>query len=1091
MADLATLGIAVETRGAAKAAGDLDRVGKSSKRAAAGADKAEREFRRLSAAADRLKQRLSPLTGGIAKMAAGFAGLAAAGAAVKTIVSFEQTMANVAAVSKLGDQSIRANAEAFAQLEAAARKAGATTKFSATEAAEAQLFLARAGLQSNEIIGALPATLNLAAAGALDLGRAADISSNVMSQFTLAASDLEGVVDVLAVTANSSNTSVEQLGEAFAYAGPVAAGFGQSVESTASALGILGNAGIQASAAGTNLRGVILRLANPVGQTKKAFEGLGIALSELDPTQLSIEEIFTRLKRAQEAVGTEEFAKQASAAFGRLNAAAAIALTNASGDLVELKKATDDANGAAKEMARVQSDTVSGAFKTLKSAIEEVFIATGEGGLRGSLRGIIDVSTEVVRILARIDNGGKEFSRTAQIMANAVRALAAAMAAMVAVKLVSFFATLASAVRAAALSFRVLRVAMLGTGIGLVVAGVSLLAGEFGTLGGETSSAADSTADFNRQLERSRERLEEAQERASSYAASLKAIADAERQGDLSKEASARFGLARTAGGFADELRRGAAANPQQTFSGEDLVQRYGRRVDFSSLSPQLAGLAEAFRGAREAEAQLAAVIAERRRFAEQVPLIETAEQELAARSIAERVSAANDAYARAIAEYYKLRDSGKGLTFTTNQLIDFFDGLESSAREAAAETAKKAAAAENEIEEAAKKIEAAQARIAGRAVDALTGAVGGLLGGLGGDGGSGPSAFTGRLRELQASNATRAGLLGSPNANAEANLQAQLRSARQGLLEDGALEIFADGAVAALERELRAAQKLDQQYADLAASKAKAQRVDEAESRLKDILSDYEFEAELIGKSNEERARMIALREANAIALEDESGRLKSLVPAIGEAAAAAARLREQLDKQAEKESWLDKYLNEESIKRLSDGLAGSFTDAFGEIIAGTKSVEDAFQGMLRAISQMLLQELVLSPLQGALSSGIQSLIGGATTGLFAGGSASGNAFRSGNVIPFASGGVVGGPTFFPMAGGRVGLMGEAGAEAIMPLKRGANGKLGVQAEGGARVDQRTINVKLVLPGVQNPEQFRKSRRQIAEDLRAVTGGI
>jgi lambda family phage tail tape measure protein len=122
---------------------------------------------------------------------------------------------------------------------------------------------------------------------------------------------------------------------------------------------------------------------------------------------------------------------------------------------------------------------------------------------------------------------------------------------------------------------------------------------------------------------------------------------------------------------------------------------------------------------------------------------------------------------------------------------------------------------------------------------------------------------------------------------------------------------------------------------------------------------------------------------------------------------------------------------------------------DALTSIVDGTKSVSDAFKSMARAIIKELYEVLIVQQLVGSAKAGSRSGIAGGIMNFF--GSANGNAMYGGNVIPFASGGVVGSPTTFPMSAGRTGLMGEAGPEAIMPLKRGANGKLGVQSEGGS----------------------------------------
>ena len=135
-----------------------------------------------------------------------------------------------------------------------------------------------------------------------------------------------------------------------------------------------------------------------------------------------------------------------------------------------------------------------------------------------------------------------------------------------------------------------------------------------------------------------------------------------------------------------------------------------------------------------------------------------------------------------------------------------------------------------------------------------------------------------------------------------------------------------------------------------------------------------------------------------------------------------------------------------EEHQKNVADTIANSMGDALTSIVDGTKSVSDAFKDMARAIIAELYQIYVVKQITGMISGGIGSFMG-----FNASASANGNVFSNGNLVPYADGGVVGGPTYFPMNDGRTGLMGEAGPEAIMPLKRGKDGKLGVQAEGGA----------------------------------------
>ncbi len=173
--------------------------------------------------------------------------LGIAAAAIKTAGDFETSMNRVRAVTG-------ATADEMIELEATARELGATTQFSAKQAADAMSFLAMAGFETNKIIGAMPATLNLAAAAQIDMGQAADIASNILAGFNLDADELAGAIDVMAKTFTSSNTDLVQLGEAMSLVAPISEGLGVSIEETSAAIGILSNAGIQASSAGTGLR---------------------------------------------------------------------------------------------------------------------------------------------------------------------------------------------------------------------------------------------------------------------------------------------------------------------------------------------------------------------------------------------------------------------------------------------------------------------------------------------------------------------------------------------------------------------------------------------------------------------------------------------------------------------------------------------------------------------------------------------------------------------------------------------------------------------------------------------------------------------
>jgi TP901 family phage tail tape measure protein len=251
------------------------------------------------------------------------------------------------------------------ELTAKARELGATTQFSASQAAEGMSFLSMAGFEVNETLGSMEAMLNLAASAQLDLGTSADIVSNIMQGFALETEDAGRASDVLTKAFTSANTDLIQLGEAMQYVAPVAQGFGYSLEETAAAVGILSNAGIQSSMAGTSLRQVMIQL------TKESDE-LGITMKDSEGNLLSFAEIIGQL---------EEKGFTAEEAMDKLGARAGpalqVLLTTGSDSLRDFTKELENAGGTAKEIAEKQMNTFNGRMKEFKSVAEEAAIILG------------------------------------------------------------------------------------------------------------------------------------------------------------------------------------------------------------------------------------------------------------------------------------------------------------------------------------------------------------------------------------------------------------------------------------------------------------------------------------------------------------------------------------------------------------------------------------------------------------------------------------------------------------------------------------------------------------------------------------------
>lgn len=285
-----------------------------------------------------------------------------AGLLVRDIAQLGQTMATVEAITG-------ASSREFELLTRQVEQLGRVTRFTTVQAAEGQVFLARAGFDVNSILLTLPGTLQLAQVGLIDVGRAADIATNIMLSFGAAADQTTRFVDVLANTSTSSNTNIVQLGDGLKLAGSLAGVLGLSIEQTAAAMGILSNAGLQATIAGTGLRQIFADLTRLSGPAEDALRELGLTASDvaINDTQDLVDAIET-LTRAGAT------AEDIFAIFDVRAATAFVVLQQYIDSFKELEASNLAAAGSAAELARVQDDTLLGAFKRADSAFRGFFI---------------------------------------------------------------------------------------------------------------------------------------------------------------------------------------------------------------------------------------------------------------------------------------------------------------------------------------------------------------------------------------------------------------------------------------------------------------------------------------------------------------------------------------------------------------------------------------------------------------------------------------------------------------------------------------------------------------------------------------------
>lgn len=293
-------------------------------------------------------------------------------AVIKTSSDFESAMSKVSAISG-------ATGTDFDKLNKKAQEMGAKTKFSATESAEAFTYMAMAGWKTKDMLDGIDGIMSLAAADGLDLATTSDIVTDALTAFGLSAKDSGHFADVLAKASSSANTNVSMLGESFKYVAPVAGALGYSAEDTAIALGLMANAGIKGSQAGTALRSSISRLVKPTDDAAAMMDKYAISLTNTDGTMKPLGEVMDNLREKLGGLSEAEQAQAAVTLFGREAMSGMLAIVNASdSDYQSLTSSIYNADGAAQQMSDTMLNNLGGQLTLLKSALEGLAIQFGE-----------------------------------------------------------------------------------------------------------------------------------------------------------------------------------------------------------------------------------------------------------------------------------------------------------------------------------------------------------------------------------------------------------------------------------------------------------------------------------------------------------------------------------------------------------------------------------------------------------------------------------------------------------------------------------------------------------------------------------------
>lgn len=297
------------------------------------------------------------------------AGIAAA--SVKTAAEFEASMSKVQAVSGASGQDMQ-------KLEKLARDMGATTKFSASDAADALNYMGMAGWKTQDMMNGLPGVLDLAAAGGTDLALTSDIVTDGLTGLGLTAKDTGMFVDVMAATMSNSNTNVELMGESLKYVGPVAGALGIDMKDLSLAIGLMGNSGIKGSQAGTALRAGLTNLIKPTSDASATMEKYGIEVQKNADGSVDFMGTMNNLRSTLGGLDETTQAAALSTIFGKEAMSGWAAIVNASeGDFNKLSDAIQNSDGKAKDMATTMQDNLKGQLDNLKSALEEAAITIG------------------------------------------------------------------------------------------------------------------------------------------------------------------------------------------------------------------------------------------------------------------------------------------------------------------------------------------------------------------------------------------------------------------------------------------------------------------------------------------------------------------------------------------------------------------------------------------------------------------------------------------------------------------------------------------------------------------------------------------
>lgn len=421
-------------------------------------------------------QKLLPVTAGVTALGT---------ASVTTAANFESSMSQVQAtmgitkdaMSTVNGQSVNT----MDTLSKLAKKMGAETAFSASECAEALNYLALAGYDTQQMCDTLPTVLNLAAAGDIALADASDMVTDAMSALGMGVDEAETMVDQMAKTASTTNTSVAQLGEGILTIGATAKSIKGGTAELNTALGILANNGIKGAEGGTHLRNIILSLQNPTDKAAAQMEALGLSVYDSEGNMRSMNDILGDLNKSMDGMTSAEKSNIISTIFNKTDLSSVNALLANTGETWDsLQKSITDSGGAAQQMADTQLDNLQGQITILKSALEGLAISFGEL-LMPAIKQIVGWVQKFVDWLNGLSEGTKKTVVTIALLAVALGPVLIVIGKVISAvgTIMTIVPKIAGVINTVKGAFAALNTTMLANPIVLIIAAIAALVAAF------------------------------------------------------------------------------------------------------------------------------------------------------------------------------------------------------------------------------------------------------------------------------------------------------------------------------------------------------------------------------------------------------------------------------------------------------------------------------------------------------------------------------------------------------------------------------------------------------------------------------------